>query len=49
VHKKDIGLNGIDERIVELKKEMMAFVEENAKRGADNVDFDEHYAEISVD
>ena len=39
----------IEERITELKKEMIGFVEENAKCGADNTDFDEHYAKISAE
>jgi regulator of replication initiation timing len=39
----------IEERIAELKKEMIGFVEENARCGADNTDFDEHYAKISAE
>lgn len=39
----------IEERIAELKRELIGFVEENAKCGSDNRDFDEHYAEISAE
>ncbi|WP_190014150.1 hypothetical protein [Geosporobacter subterraneus] len=31
------------------KKEMIGFIEENARRGSDNTDFDEHYAKISAE
>jgi site-specific DNA recombinase len=44
---KQMDIAKIEERIAELKKEMIGFVEENARCGADNTDFDEHYAKIS--
>lgn len=46
---KQMDISKIEERIAELKKEMIGFVEENARCGADNTDFDEHYAKISVE
>ena len=46
---KLVDITEVEERITELKKEMIALVEENAKRGADNMDFDDHYAEISAE
>src|SRR5690554_471750 len=46
---KQMDIAKIEERIAELKKEMIGFVEENARCGADNTDFDEHYAKISAE
>ena len=46
---KQMDIAKIEERIAELKKEMIGFVEENARCGADNADFDEHYAKISAE
>jgi hypothetical protein len=46
---KRMDIARIEERIAELKKEMIGFVEENARCGADNTDFDEHYAKISAE
>jgi site-specific DNA recombinase len=46
---KRMDIAKIEERIAELKKEMIGFVEENARRGSDNTDFDEHYAKISAE
>jgi regulator of replication initiation timing len=46
---KEMDIARIEERIAELKKEMIGFVEENARCGADNTDFDEHYAKISAE
>jgi septal ring factor EnvC (AmiA/AmiB activator) len=46
---KQMDMAKIEEGISELKKEMIGFVEENAKCGADNTDFDEHYAKISAE
>lgn len=46
---KAMNIAKIEERIAELKKEIIGFVEENARCGADNTDFDEHYAKISAE
>ena len=46
---KRMDIARIEERIAELKKEMIGFVEENARCVADNTDFDEHYAKISAE
>lgn len=46
---KQMDIAKIEERITELKNEMIGFVEENARCGADNTDFDEHYAKISAE
>ena len=46
---KQMDIAKIEERITELKNKMIGFVEENARCGADNTDFDEHYAKISAE
>lgn len=46
---KEMDIARIEEWIAGLKKEMVGFVEENARCGADNTDFDEHYAKISAE
>lgn len=38
----------IEERITELKN-MNGFIEENARYGADNTNFDKQYAKISAE
>lgn len=46
---KRFGISHVDGQIVALQKEMFRYVELNAKRGADNQDYDENYAKISVE
>lgn len=46
---KRFGISHVDGQIVALQKEMFSYVELNAKRGADNQDYDENYAKISVE